>query len=137
MKRIAIIGAGPAGLFAAYELSNYFEVEIIEQGRDVDRRKCPVLDRKNCINCNPCNILSGLGGAGLFSDGKLNLNPKIGGDLTEFLPENKLINDSVLALVALGYRNAEAFSAVKRVIKGMDKIPEVEVIVRKALSSMN
>jgi len=54
----------------------------------------------------------------------------------EVSPENKVINDSVLALVALGYRNSEAFSAVKRVMKDMDEIPGVEVIVRRSLSSM-
>ena len=54
----------------------------------------------------------------------------------ESTPENKIINDSVLALVALGYRNAEAFSAVKKVVNGLSELPGVEVIVRKALGSM-
>ncbi len=155
MKRVAIIGAGPAGLFAAYELSNYFEVEIIEQGRDVDSRKCPVLDGKNCINCNPCNILSGLGGAGLFSDGKLNLNPKIGGDLTEFLPENKawelieyidkiftehgVINhelNSIEELKIIKKRAAEVginFIPIRQKHIGSDHLPEIIKNFRKTL----
>ncbi|MCD6380934.1 MAG: NAD(P)/FAD-dependent oxidoreductase [Candidatus Odinarchaeota archaeon] len=80
---VAIIGAGPAGMFAAYELSNNtnLSIVIIEKGSDVDKRKCPEARLSYCAKCNPCNIISGVGGAGTLSSGLLNLNPEIGGDL--------------------------------------------------------
>jgi uncharacterized FAD-dependent dehydrogenase len=94
---VVIIGAGPAGLFAAYELitTKKLKVAIIDQGKDIKQRKCPLSFRSiRCEKCDPCNILCGLGGAGGLSDGKLNLKSDIGGNLQEFLSEeeaNKLI----------------------------------------------
>jgi uncharacterized FAD-dependent dehydrogenase len=85
MPDVLIIGAGPAGLFAASELiGSGLEVLIIEAGRDVSKRKCPLNTTTKCMKCNPCNIMSGVGGAGGLSDGKLNLRPDIGGNLTDF-----------------------------------------------------
>lgn len=84
---IIIIGAGPAGMFAAYELVNNcskLKVLIIDKGKEVNKRECPMLKTGKCVNCNPCNIMCGIGGAGVFSDGTLNLRPDIGGDLSEF-----------------------------------------------------
>ncbi len=84
MTRIGIIGAGSAGLFAAYELGSAaknLEITIFEQGRDVPQRKCSS-NEFFCRQCQPCNIMSGVGGAGVFSSGILNLNPNIGGDLS-------------------------------------------------------
>jgi len=82
---IIIIGAGPAGLFAANELKEKAErVLVIEKGKDVEERNCPMEELGNCINCAQCNIMCGVGGAGTFSDGTLNLRPDIGGDLAEF-----------------------------------------------------
>ena len=84
-----IIGAGPAGLFAAYELRDK-DVLVIDEGKSPKNRNCPVKLDKECINCNPCDIMSGVGGAGLFSDGKLNFIHKLGKtDLTRFLPVDK------------------------------------------------
>ncbi|PLX16727.1 MAG: FAD-dependent oxidoreductase [Candidatus Muiribacterium halophilum] len=84
-----IIGAGPAGLFAAYELRDK-KVLVIDEGKSPQKRNCPVKLDKECINCNPCDIMSGVGGAGLFSDGKLNFIHKLGKtDLTRFLPVDK------------------------------------------------
>ncbi|NIA23822.1 MAG: FAD-dependent oxidoreductase, partial [Proteobacteria bacterium] len=86
---VVIVGAGPAGLFAAYELSKTGKkILIIDKGRNIEERKCPILEGKvkECIDCQPCGIMSGIGGAGLFSDGKLNFIPKLGKtDLTEFM----------------------------------------------------
>lgn len=83
---VAIVGAGAAGLLAAYELSERSKLKIvlIEEGHDVADRKCPARAITICTKCRPCNILSGVGGAGTYSSGLLNLNPYIGGDLTEF-----------------------------------------------------
>ena len=93
MYDVVIIGAGPAGLFAAYELitnNPKLKVAILDKGKLADERICPMSKVKNCYNCNPCNILSGYGGAGTFSDGKLNFTPKVGkSDLFKYLEEEK------------------------------------------------
>ena len=99
---VVIIGAGPAGLFTAYELitkNKKLKVAIIEKGSNVEDRICPMNKLGvPCKNCNPCAILSGYGGAGTFSDGKLNFIPKLGkSDLTKYMPEsaaNKLIDET-------------------------------------------
>ncbi len=84
-KKVVIIGAGPAGLFSAYKLSetDKFDIIVLDKGRDVDSRKCPLELTGECDNCNPCNVLYGAGGSGCLSDGILNLRPDIGGDLEE------------------------------------------------------
>jgi len=87
MPDVVIIGAGPAGLFAASELvDSGLDVLIIEAGKDVEKRKCPLntTATTKCLKCDPCNVMSGVGGAGGLSDGKLNLRPDIGGNLSEF-----------------------------------------------------
>ncbi len=82
---VVIIGAGPAGLFAAYELveRSNLRVLLIEEGGDVKDRVCPMFELGYCIGCKPCHIMSGVGGAGGLSDGTINLRPDIGGDLKE------------------------------------------------------
>lgn len=99
---VIIIGAGPAGLFAAYELitnNRKLKIAILDKGKKVSKRYCPM--NKNgiqCANCNPCQILSGYGGAGTFSDGKLNFTPKLGkSDLFKYMSESeayKLVDDT-------------------------------------------
>ena len=89
---VVIIGAGPAGLFAAYEFANEstLKVAVIDKGKDINERICP--SAKNftrCMKCKPCNILCGLGGAGGLSDGKLNLKADIGGNLEEFVSKEE------------------------------------------------
>lgn len=85
-----IVGAGPAGIFAALELTrkNRWSVLLIEKGFDMEKRKCPArgVQPVGCeIGCRPCAITCGWGGAGAFSDGKLTLSPEVGGWLTEYV----------------------------------------------------
>lgn len=98
MYDVVIVGAGPAGLFAAYHLienNSKLKILLIDQGRFAENRICPMKKTNKCVNCNPCGILSGYGGAGTFSDGKLNFIPKLGkSDLTKYMSisdANKLI----------------------------------------------
>lgn len=86
---VIIIGAGPAGIFAALELVRQrkdLRVLILEKGRDIRKRVCPSRQgRVSCRHCAPCAILCGWGGAGAFSDGKLTLSPEVGGALDEYV----------------------------------------------------
>jgi uncharacterized protein len=86
---VLIIGAGPAGLFAANELADHLSVVVVDKGRSLDQRSCKALSNGNCLKCYPCNITGGLGGAGGLSDGKLNLRPDIGGNLEEFVGKDE------------------------------------------------
>ena len=80
---VIIIGAGPAGMFAAYELSaiHLLKILIVDMGRDIDKRLCSMKTNTYCMHCTPCDIMCGVGGCGTFSDGTLNLRPDVGGDL--------------------------------------------------------
>jgi uncharacterized protein len=94
---VAIIGGGPAGIFAAYELvikNPDAQVIMIEEGQDIYTRKCPIAEKKvqRCINCKPCSIMRGFGGAGAFSDGKYNFTTEFGGWLIEYLSDELLRN---------------------------------------------
>jgi len=82
---VLIIGAGPAGLFAAHELSknSKLSVTVLDWGREIEKRTCPAFEDGKCIGCKPCHIMCGLGGAGGMSSGILNLRYDIGGDLSE------------------------------------------------------
>jgi len=96
---VAIIGAGPAGLFSAYELVNNsnLRVLVIDKGKDINNRKCPNTEYQRCLKCKPCNILCGLGGAGGLSDGKLNLKSDVGGNLEEFVSREEA--DNLISMV--------------------------------------
>lgn len=91
---VLIVGAGPAGVFAALELSQRSDlrIAILEKGRDIDQRHCPARDSGvSCSDCSPCAILNGWGGAGAFSDGKLTLSPAVGGHLAQILGEDQAL----------------------------------------------
>ena len=88
---VIIVGGGPAGLFAAFYLSEHSDLRVllIDKGKAPLRRKCPMKSKDACQHCKPCNILCGIGGAGLFSDGKLNYIYKLGKtDLSQFLSKD-------------------------------------------------
>ena len=84
---VIIVGAGPAGIFASLELCNTgLDVLLLDKGGEIDARVCPVQDSgTRCGLCSPCRLVSGFGGAGAFSDGKLTLSTEIGGHLKELI----------------------------------------------------
>ncbi|MCI5839557.1 MAG: FAD-dependent oxidoreductase [Peptoniphilaceae bacterium] len=91
---IIIVGAGAGGSFAAYEMTknnSSKKVLVIDEGRSIKYRKCPITtgDVDHCINCRPCNIMTGFGGAGTLSDGKYNITTNFGGDLHLYLGNDK------------------------------------------------
>ncbi|MEM1586937.1 MAG: NAD(P)/FAD-dependent oxidoreductase [Candidatus Bathyarchaeia archaeon] len=89
---VIIVGAGPAGIFSALELANNTGLKILmlEKGPDIDKRRCPANRGLGCIKCEPCSLLSGWGGAGAFSDGKLTLSTSVGGWLSDYVGEERL-----------------------------------------------
>ena len=91
---VVIVGAGPSGLFCAYELitkNNKLKIALIDKGRRAETRACPMKTNGGvCLNCKTCQILSGYGGAGTFSDGKLNFIPKLGkSDLFKYMSQSE------------------------------------------------
>jgi len=124
---VVIVGAGPAGIFSALELSNKTSLSILmlEKGSDIDKRKCPASRGLGCINCNPCKLLSGWGGAGAFSDGKLTLSTSVGGWLDEYIGKEAL--SELLDYVDKTY----AKYADSPVVYGYD-VDEVERIEKQA-----
>ncbi len=86
---VIIVGAGPAGIFTAYELTKEqqnLKILILEKGRDIYKRKCPKhTNGGTCVNCKPCSITTGWAGAGAFSDGKLSLSHEVGGTLPDYI----------------------------------------------------
>jgi uncharacterized FAD-dependent dehydrogenase len=88
---VIIVGAGPAGIFAALELSRSSDLRVVmlDKGPPVGKRRCPAREGGDCMHCQPCAIMSGWGGAGAFSDGKLTLSPASGGHLSELLGEQR------------------------------------------------
>lgn len=156
MYDIVIIGAGPAGLFAAGELSDSkLKILIIDKGKNPLERSCKITDKTVCTNCDPCDVMCGVGGAGGLSDGKLNFHPKIGGDLTKFLSEEdawKLIekidekfqhlgmkndflgkNQNIIEEMAL--KNGISFIPIKQKHIGSDKLPKLIDKFKKDLES--
>lgn len=90
---VIIIGAGPAGIFSALEMVQKAKLSIliIEKGKNIENRNCPSrLRDEGCYHCIPCSILSGWGGAGVFSDGKLNLSSEIGGQLDKYIKKKEV-----------------------------------------------
>lgn len=103
---VIVVGAGPAGIFACYELTRkapHWKVLLVDKGHDIYRRRCPILEekitlcppaagRKQYAGCLPaCSITAGFGGAGAYSDGKFNITTEFGGWLNDYLPQSKVL----------------------------------------------
>lgn len=93
---VIVIGAGPGGIFAAYELvklNKDLKIGVFEAGHALEKRRCPIDGDKikSCIKCPSCSIMSGFGGAGAFSDGKYNITNDFGGTLYEYIGKSKAI----------------------------------------------
>ncbi|WP_130837653.1 NAD(P)/FAD-dependent oxidoreductase [Lachnoclostridium sp. Marseille-P6806] len=130
---VIIIGAGPGGAFAAYELKEKapsLRVLILEKGRSIEKRACP--KRTNggkCVGCRPCSITTGFSGAGAFSDGKLSLSPDVGGTLSDILGY-----DEAAALIRESDDIYLKFGADRK-IWGVDKEKEIREIRAKAITA--
>ncbi len=129
---VVIIGAGPGGIFCAYELMEKrpdLKVLIVEKGRSIEKRNCPKRVTKTCAGCKPCSITTGFAGAGAFSDGKLSLSPDVGGNLPEILGYDKateLIHESDEIYLKFG---------ADKNVYGIDKELELREIRRKAIGA--
>ena len=94
---VIIIGAGPGGIFTAYELlraKKPLKIGVFEMGRPLASRRCPIDGEKikTCIGCKACSIMSGFGGAGAFSDGKYNITNQFGGTLYEYVGKQQALD---------------------------------------------
>lgn len=127
-----IVGAGPSGIFCAYELIKQepnLRVLMLEKGRRIEQRECPKRKTKECVNCQPCSITTGFAGAGAFSDGKLSLSPDVGGNLPEILGY-----DEAVELIRESDEIYLKFGADKNVY-GVGKEKEIREIRRKAINA--
>jgi uncharacterized FAD-dependent dehydrogenase len=97
MYNVIIIGAGPGGIFSAYELmqkNKDLKIAVFDAGHSLEKRHCPIDGDKvkNCIKCKTCAIMNGFGGAGAFSDGKYNITNDFGGTLYEYIGRKQAID---------------------------------------------
>ncbi len=129
---VIIIGAGPSGIFCAYELikeNKDLKILMVEKGRPIENRNCPKRITKQCVGCKPCAITTGFAGAGAFSDGKLSLSPDVGGNLPEILGYDKareLIKESDDIYLKFGADTN---------VYGVDKEAEIREIRRRAINA--
>jgi len=129
---VAIIGGGLAGIFAGYELTKKrsdLRVILLEQGEIIQNRACPIIQKKvkHCINCKPCAIMRGFGGAGAFSDGKFNFTTQFGGWLTDYIS-----SDEVMSLIDYVDSVNQQFGATDTFFS--TSTPEADTIRMKAIS---
>ncbi|MGQ9568535.1 MAG: NAD(P)/FAD-dependent oxidoreductase [Anaerolineae bacterium] len=124
---VIIVGAGPAGIFSALELSQkgHARVLMLDKGPELEKRRCIQQETGVCAHCNPCRLISGWGGAGAFADGKLTLSPEVGGHLGEILPRQEAV-----ALIQEVDRTWVHFGA-SQVVHGTD-MDEIERLQKKA-----
>lgn len=129
---VIIIGAGPSGIFCAYELikeNKDLKILMVEKGRRIEKRMCPKRTTKQCIGCHPCSITTGFAGAGAFSDGKLSLSPDVGGTLPDILGYDKAV-----ALIKESDDIYLKFGADTNVY-GIDKEAEIREIRRRSINA--
>lgn len=130
---VVIVGAGPAGIFTAIEMLRRHtnkKIVIIEKGCPVEKRRCPKLKTKVCVNCKPyCHITTGFSGAGAFSDGKLSLSCEVGGDLPLLVGE-ELVQDTIRYTDKIYLE----FGAEEKV-EGVGQEEKVKEIRKKAIQS--
>ena len=124
---VIIVGSGPAGIFSALELTEKTKLSVLmlDRGPDINQRKCPASRGFECVHCDPCLLLSGWGGAGAFSDGKLTLSAEVGGWLNQYISSEEL--EKLVKYVDEIYLK---FGATEHVYGG--DIEKVEEIERKA-----
>lgn len=96
MYDVMIVGAGPGGIFTAYELLEQrpdLKIAVFEMGNELTKRHCPIDGKKvkSCVHCKTCSIMSGFGGAGAFSDGKYNITNDFGGTLYDYIGKDKAL----------------------------------------------
>jgi uncharacterized FAD-dependent dehydrogenase len=122
---VIIIGAGPGGIFSAYELvklNKDLKILVLESGTPLAQRNCPIDGKKikSCINCKSCAIMNGFGGAGAFSDGKYNITNEFGGNLHEYVGKKEaleLMNYVDEINMKHGGSNARKFSTANSALK--------------------
>jgi len=124
---VIIVGAGPAGIFSALELTgkSNLKVLMLDRGQDINHRRCPSSRGFECVHCDPCQVLSGWGGAGAFSDGKLTLSTEVGGWLNEYVSTRELAE-----LVSYADSIYLKYGATEHTYGGEDE--KIEEIERKA-----
>ena len=145
---VIIIGAGPGGIFAAYELMKKapgIRVAVFESGNPLEKRKCPIDGKKvkSCIGCKTCAIMSGFGGAGAFSDGKYNITNDFGGTLYEYIGKDTAIElmryvDEIN--VAFGCRGTKMYSTAGTKFKKLcmqNKLKLLDASVRHLGTDIN
>ena len=125
MYDVIIVGAGAAGMFAAYELVNLcpdMKVAIVEKGMPLEQRRCPIDGKKitHCINCRSCSITTGFGGSGSTSDGKYNITNNFGGELYSYIGHEKALElmwyvDSINCM--MGGEDAKLYSTANSCLK--------------------
>lgn len=129
---VIIVGAGPSGIFTAYELiknKSDLKVLLIEKGRSIEKRICPKRSLGRCVDCKPCSITTGFAGAGAYSDGKLSLSPDVGGELPAILGYNKakeLIDEADDVYLSFG---------ADKNVYGIDEPERISAIRKKAIEA--
>lgn len=126
---VVIVGAGPGGLFCCYKLlllNPNLKIALVDKGENIIKRECPALVEK-CENCNPCNLISGAGGAGLFIDGKLVFDLNVGGHLKSLLSikeKSKYLQEILSVFRKFDgdfHENKSSSTTIKRFVKLINK----------------
>ena len=133
---VAIIGAGPGGIYSAYELIKRkpdLKICLYDSGNALDKRKCPIDGKKikSCISCRSCSIMSGFGGAGAFSDGKYNITNDFGGTLYEYIGYERaldLMNYVDAINMEFGGENCKKYSTAGTKLKKICMINKLKLL---------